>query len=138
MGAWKLIAQGGAMAVLLSILLSGLTLVFLIAVVTLWGLAFYSQTVLTVTVLAALLVTLIPTLVPREHLPNALSLNIIVWQMASIGGPMLGGLLIAALGIAPVYLIDSLSFFGVIVAWVLFGWIEDLAAKRPPEWWPGR
>jgi K+-transporting ATPase ATPase B chain len=45
----------------LSILLSGLTLVFLIAVVTLWGLAGYSQTVLSVTVLSALLVTLIPT-----------------------------------------------------------------------------
>jgi potassium-transporting ATPase ATP-binding subunit len=45
----------------LSILLSGLTLVFLIAVVTLWGLASYSGTVLNVTVLAALLVTLIPT-----------------------------------------------------------------------------
>jgi K+-transporting ATPase ATPase B chain len=45
----------------LSILLSGLTLIFLIAVVTLWGLAGYSETVLSVTVLAALLVTLIPT-----------------------------------------------------------------------------
>jgi K+-transporting ATPase ATPase B chain len=45
----------------LSILLSGLTLIFMIAVVTLWGLAGYSGTVLTVTVLAALLVTLIPT-----------------------------------------------------------------------------
>src|SRR5690606_37147189 len=45
----------------LSILLSGLTLVFLIAVVTLLGLAGYSGTVLTVTVLAALLATLIPT-----------------------------------------------------------------------------
>jgi len=45
----------------LSMLLSGLTLVFLIAVVTLWGLAGYSSTVLSVTVLAALLVTLIPT-----------------------------------------------------------------------------
>ena len=45
----------------LSILLSGLTLVFLIAVVTLWGLAGYSRTVLSVTVLSALLVTLIPT-----------------------------------------------------------------------------
>jgi K+-transporting ATPase ATPase B chain len=45
----------------LSILLSGLTLIFLIAVVTLWGLAGYSGTVLTITVLAALLVTLIPT-----------------------------------------------------------------------------
>jgi potassium-transporting ATPase ATP-binding subunit len=45
----------------LSILLSGMTLIFLIAVVTLWGLAGYSGTVLSVTVLVALLVTLIPT-----------------------------------------------------------------------------
>ena len=45
----------------LSILLSGLTLIFLIAVVTLGGLAAYSGTALSVTMLAALLVTLIPT-----------------------------------------------------------------------------
>ena len=45
----------------LSILLSGLTLVFLITVVTLWGLASYSATALSVVVLVALLVTLIPT-----------------------------------------------------------------------------
>ena len=45
----------------LSILLSGLTLVFLIVVVTVWGLAGYSGTLVSVTVLAALLVTLIPT-----------------------------------------------------------------------------
>ncbi len=45
----------------LSILLSGLTLIFLIAVVTLGGLAVYSGTILSVTVLSALLVTLIPT-----------------------------------------------------------------------------
>jgi K+-transporting ATPase ATPase B chain len=45
----------------LSVLLSGLTLVFLITVVTLSGLALYSGTILSVTVLSALLVTLIPT-----------------------------------------------------------------------------
>ncbi|MGH6798040.1 MAG: potassium-transporting ATPase subunit KdpB, partial [Roseiarcus sp.] len=45
----------------LSILLSGLTLIFLITVVTLWGLASYSATALSVVVLVALLVTLIPT-----------------------------------------------------------------------------
>ncbi len=45
----------------LSILLVGMTLIFLIAVVTLWGLASYSGTDLSVTVLIALLVTLIPT-----------------------------------------------------------------------------
>ncbi|MGD9805586.1 MAG: potassium-transporting ATPase subunit KdpB [Hyphomicrobiaceae bacterium] len=45
----------------LSILLSGMTMIFLIAVATLWGLASYSGTVLSITVLVALLVTLIPT-----------------------------------------------------------------------------
>jgi K+-transporting ATPase ATPase B chain len=45
----------------LSILLSGMTLILLITVVTLRGLAGYSGTSLSVTVLVALLVTLIPT-----------------------------------------------------------------------------
>ena len=45
----------------LSILLSGLTIIFLIVCVTLWPLAAYSGTVLPVTVLIALLVCLIPT-----------------------------------------------------------------------------
>jgi len=45
----------------LSILLSGLTIVFLIVCVTLWPLALYSGTTLSITVLIALLVCLIPT-----------------------------------------------------------------------------
>ena len=34
-------------------------------------------------------------LVPREHLPNAISLNTIMFQAASVAGPALGGLVIA-------------------------------------------
>ena len=45
----------------LSILLSGLTIIFLIVCVTLWPLAAYSGTTLSVSVLIALLVCLIPT-----------------------------------------------------------------------------
>ena len=45
----------------LSILLSGLTVIFLIVCVTLWPIAKYSGTVLSATVLIALLVCLIPT-----------------------------------------------------------------------------
>ena len=30
---------------------------------------------------------LVPTLVPREHLPNAISLNTIMFQTASVLGP---------------------------------------------------
>ncbi len=45
----------------LNILLAGMTIIFLVAVVTLWGLGLYSATDLSVPVLVALLVTLIPT-----------------------------------------------------------------------------
>jgi len=45
----------------LNVLLAGMSLIFLIAVVSLWGLAAYSGATLTVPVLVALFVTLIPT-----------------------------------------------------------------------------
>ncbi|MBL8670141.1 MAG: potassium-transporting ATPase subunit KdpB [Alphaproteobacteria bacterium] len=45
----------------LNVLLAGMTLIFLIAVVTLWSMAAYAKTELSVPVLVALLVTLIPT-----------------------------------------------------------------------------
>ena len=43
------------------------------------------------------------TLVPREHLPNALSLNTIMFQVAAVSGPALGGIVIAQLGVAWAY-----------------------------------
>jgi MFS family permease len=59
---------------------------------------------------------LVPTLVPRDHFPNAISLNTIMVQAASIAGPGLGGLLIASAGLSWVYLLNALSFGCVIVA----------------------
>jgi MFS family permease len=61
---------------------------------------------------------LLPNLVPRRHLPNALSLNIIVWQIATIIGPTVAGFLIAlhATGFAIIYWIDAVSFTAVILA----------------------
>lgn len=59
---------------------------------------------------------LIPSLVPREHLTNALSLNAIMFEMATIIGPMSAGLLIGVHDIAIVYWINALSFLAVIAA----------------------
>jgi MFS family permease len=59
---------------------------------------------------------LIPSLVPREHLPNAISLNAIMFQLASVTGPSIGGLIIAALGVAWVYAFNALTFVCVIAA----------------------
>jgi MFS family permease len=70
----------------------------------------------------------IPSLVPRHHLPNALSLNIIVWQIATIIGPTIAGLFVAlhATGFAIIYSLDAISFSAVIIA--LF-----LIKTRPKE-----
>src|SRR5204863_501860 len=46
---------------------------------------------------------LVPSLVPREHLPNAISLNTTMFQTASVVGPSLGGIFIAATGVGWVY-----------------------------------
>ncbi|HET7219969.1 MAG TPA: MFS transporter [Vicinamibacterales bacterium] len=59
---------------------------------------------------------LLPNLVPREDLPNAISLNTIMMQIASVAGPALGGLVIAAGGVAWVYALNAASFVLVIVA----------------------
>jgi len=59
---------------------------------------------------------LVPSLVPREHLPNAIALNSIMFQLASVAGPSLGGLLIAAEDIASAYIVNALSFVFVIAA----------------------
>ena len=62
---------------------------------------------------------LVPTLVPREHLPNAISLNTIMFQTASVVGPSLGGLMIASSGVGWVYVANAISFGFVIVALLL-------------------
>ena len=59
---------------------------------------------------------LVPSLVSREHLTNALSLNAAMGQGATIVGPMLAGLLIGGHSISIVYWINALSFLAVIGA----------------------
>jgi MFS family permease len=60
--------------------------------------------------------SLVVNLVPREDLPNAISLNTIMMQIASVAGPGLGGLVIAWGGVGWVYAINAASFAGVIAA----------------------
>jgi len=73
---------------------------------------------------------LVPMLVPREHLPNAISLNTIMFQTASVIGPGLGGLVIATAGVGWVYLANAFSFAFVIVALIL---MRDVPAREPSE-----
>jgi MFS family permease len=73
--------------------------------------------------------SLMPTLVPREHLPNAITLSSTVFQLASVLGPFAGGMLMAGAGIAWVYVTNAVSFGFVIVALLMMDRSEgDTAA----------
>jgi MFS family permease len=59
---------------------------------------------------------LMPTLVPAKDFPNAVSLGLMVFNVAMIVGPAIGGFLLASHGPAAVYGINAISFIAVIAA----------------------
>jgi MFS family permease len=59
---------------------------------------------------------IIPTLVPREQMPDAMSLSMAMMQLTFVIGPTAGGFIIAWLGVANTYWIDVISYFVVIAA----------------------
>ncbi|MGE5215635.1 MAG: MFS transporter [Chloroflexota bacterium] len=61
---------------------------------------------------------MIPALVSAEQLASAYALNITWRQIATLGGPFIGGVVIGALGLSPAYFIDALSFLAVIICLV--------------------
>lgn len=54
-------------------------------------------------------------MVGRTDLPNAIALNSSLFNMARIIGPGIGGILIAWLGVAPLFLLNAISFIAVII-----------------------
>jgi len=59
---------------------------------------------------------LVPHLVPRAHLTNAVSLFTLVWQIGTVVGPGLAGLVIARAGVGVVYALNAASFVAVVLA----------------------
>ena len=53
---------------------------------------------------------------PPERLPSAIALNQLNFQMASIVGPAVGGILIATVGLAGAYTVDLVSFVASLSA----------------------
>jgi MFS family permease len=74
--------------------------------------------------------SLTPNLVPREHYPNAASLNSISMNAATVLGPLIGGFFIAIGHLEIVYAVNAISFLAVILALVR---MRDVAAQLPAE-----
>ena len=68
---------------------------------------------------------ILPEVVPRADLEAASALNGIEFNLARAVGPALAGALIAAAGIGAAFVVNAVSFLGVI--WAVARW------KRPPQ-----
>ncbi len=64
---------------------------------------------------------LMPNLIPREDLPSAFSLQSMAFNIGSVVGPGLSGLVIASLGQSWTYFIDAISFGAVIISLLIIG-----------------
>ena len=73
---------------------------------------------------------LIPSLVPREDLANAYSLNSIASKIGGILGPALSGLVIAYLGLQWAYWINAISYLAVVLALIAMGEVESEITYR--------
>ena len=60
--------------------------------------------------------SLIPSLVPRKDMPNAIALNSIQFNLSRVLGPMIGTPVLLLVGAAGCFLLNGLSFFVVIGA----------------------
>lgn len=58
----------------------------------------------------------IPRLLPVGQLPAANSLNMTVWQIGAIAGPLLAGVLIPVVGLATLYLLDAVALLAMLWA----------------------
>ena len=70
--------------------------------------------------------------VPRSELPAAVALNSLGFNLARTVGPAIGGLIVAAFGSQAAFLVNSISYVGLII--VLFSWKRPVEQRRlPPE-----
>ena len=61
-------------------------------------------------------ISLLPLLVRRNDVPNAIAMNSMQFNLARVVGPVLAGLTFAAWGPAVCFLVNGFSFFAVIIA----------------------
>jgi MFS family permease/quinol monooxygenase YgiN len=63
---------------------------------------------------------IVPELVPRPQLPQAISLNSAGFNLSRAVGPALGGAVVAAAGAGATFVLNAISFLGVLL--VLYRW----------------
>ena len=78
--------------------------------------------------------SLVPNLVPKETMTNAISLNTLIFQIGTIGGPAIAGLLLAFADEWVVYVVDALTFGAAIASLVMMNHRSKGASAEPFSW----
>ena len=73
---------------------------------------------------------MLPALVTRQQLPEAVSLNTLQFMLAQLGGPLLATLLLATSGFALAFTLNAASFVAPILA-VLYLYARGLGGRAP-------
>jgi MFS family permease len=79
--------------------------------------------------------SLVPNLVPPEHLTNAVSLNTLVWQLGTIIGPAVAGVLVGVYSPGVVYAVNAASYTAVLLALVFMHYRGGAAARGTGLGW---
>jgi MFS family permease len=75
---------------------------------------------------------IVPDLVPRPELPQAIALNAAGFNLSRAVGPAVGGVIVAAAGPGANFILNAISFIGVLV--VLYRWRRaTIPAALPAE-----
>ncbi|MCU1333190.1 MAG: permease of the major facilitator superfamily, partial [Candidatus Angelobacter sp.] len=77
---------------------------------------------------------LVPQLVPREDLTNAIALNSAQFNMSRVLGPTLGGFAMALFGVAGNFFLNGLSFLAVLVALTRIRYAKPAAPQEGRLW----
>jgi MFS family permease len=77
---------------------------------------------------------LVPELVPREHIANAIALNQSIFHGSRLLGPALAGLLIAATSSAMAFFANGLSYFAVILSLLLISTPPQASHRHGGGW----
>ena len=74
--------------------------------------------------------SIIPSLVPKDDLQNAIALNSIQFNLARVIGPVIGGIAMAQLGAAWCFTLNGLSFIAVIISLFMLPARLPIGAKK--------
>ena len=116
----------------LSLLLAGLTILHLVNPLVLYVITFLYMAGVAFEIPTRQ--AFIPSLVKREHLANAISLDIVLRESGTIIGPAIAGFAIAFLGVGSVYVMNVISYLAIIISLLLIKEPGTVAQASELSW----